>query len=388
MVTSHQPEVPAAVASQTGRIDIPFLFNTAFNGLEPSLNLVATHGEILVSDYRIIGNIGQGSFSTVYRAASTQNQDKPVSIKVLRNNKDCFDTGLGEIRIYSFMRREDPEGRRHIVCMLDCFYTREHLFIVTELLNNSLFAHYMHLETLGGNARAEYYNAATVGALAAQMLDALDFCAGHGIAHCDVKTPNICIANTEARKFKLIDFGSAVLRCDVHMSYLQSRWYRAPEVILGCPWDAKVDIWSLGCVLAEVLLGYCLFQFPTCELVLAAQKAARGAFPRHMLEAHPIAQMFFSESGCVYEVDPRGMAAGVYLLRSSPNAPLSSMLSARINPALFGEAPPGVTSFLEALLTIDPDERLSAADAIQHEWMAAFRLPPPPATAAPTTGTD
>lgn len=50
MVTSHQPEVPAAVASQTGRIDIPFLFNTAFNGLEPSANLVATHGEILVSE--------------------------------------------------------------------------------------------------------------------------------------------------------------------------------------------------------------------------------------------------------------------------------------------------------------------------------------------------
>ena len=50
MVTSHQPEVPAAVASQTGRIDIPFLFNTAFNGLEPSLNLVATHGEILVNE--------------------------------------------------------------------------------------------------------------------------------------------------------------------------------------------------------------------------------------------------------------------------------------------------------------------------------------------------
>ena len=45
----------------------------------------------------------------------------------------------------------------------------------------------------------------------------------------------------------------------VHNSYIQSRWYRAPEVILGMLWDAKVDLWSLGCLLAEVLIGNPMF---------------------------------------------------------------------------------------------------------------------------------
>ena len=100
--------------------------------------------------------------------------------------------------------------------------------------------------------------------------------------HCDVKTANICVVNSDARIFKLIDFGSAVLEYDVHMSYVQSRWYRAPEVMLGLAWDAKADVWSLGCTLAEVLLGAPLFQLPSSVLVLAGQLALCGPLPQWM----------------------------------------------------------------------------------------------------------
>ena len=59
---------------------------------------------------------------------------------------------------------------------------------------------------------------------------------------------------------KVIDLGSSCYVTDQLSSYVQSRSYRAPEVILGLPYDQKVDIWSLGCILAELLTGTVLFQ--------------------------------------------------------------------------------------------------------------------------------
>ena len=148
-------------------------------------------------------------------------ENRPVALKCLKNDKEKVDAGLGEARIQALIRLHDPHGRRHIVRLLDCFYYREHLFLVYERLNASVLAHYMHLETLGPRARAEYWHAGSIGALTIQMLDAFAFLACLGITHCDVKTTNICIVNAERRIFKLIDFGSVVLTHDAHMSYLQ-----------------------------------------------------------------------------------------------------------------------------------------------------------------------
>ena len=58
----------------------------------------------------------------------------------------------------------------------------------------------------------------------------------------------------------MIDFGSSCFTTDQLSSYVQSRSYRGPEVILGLPYGQKVDVWSLGCILAELLSGYVLFQ--------------------------------------------------------------------------------------------------------------------------------
>ena len=328
-----------------------------------------------------------------------------------------MDAGLGEARIQALIRLHDPRGRRHIVRLLDCFYYREHLFLVYERLNASVSAHCTHLETLGPRARAEYWHAGSIGALSIQMLDALAFLTYLGITHCDVKTANICIVNAERHIFKLIDFGWVVLTHDAHMSYLQvsatecpasahppdhlpsasrsprlggphvfdthhgaqppptlqSRWYRAPEVILGLSWTPKIDVWSLGCVAIEVALGFLPFQFASTELVLAAHKATRGPFPPWMREG-PLGPIYFSGSGCVYEVDPRAAAPGAYLLRAELNTTLHELLAQQLDPAIFGDVV-SFSNFAETLLTIDPDGRPTAAEALQHPWMASYSLP-------------
>jgi len=354
-------------------MSIPTIFNPNLNGMEPNPDFLPSPNETVGFNYTVDGILGSGSFATVFRAVHDGAENRPVALKCLKNDKEKVDAGLGEARIQALIRLHDPHGRRHIVRLLDCFYYREHLFLVYECLNASVLAHYMHLETLGPRARAEYWHAGSIGALSIQMLDALAFLASLGITHCDVKTANICIVNAERRIFKLIDFGSVVLTYDAHMSYLQSRWYRAPEVILGLSWTPKIDVWSLGCVAIELAFGFLPFQFASTDLVLAAHKATRGPFPPWMMEG-PLGSIYFSSSGCVYEVDPPAIAPGTYLLRSEPNTTLHELLAQHLDPSIFGDVL-SFSLFAETLLTLDPNVRPTAAEALQHPWMASYGLP-------------
>jgi serine/threonine protein kinase len=169
---------------------------------------------------------------------------------------------------------------------------------------------------------------------------------------------------------------------------LQSRWYRAPEVILGLNWTPKIDVWSLGCVAIEAALGFLPFQFASTELVLAAHHATRGPFPPWMMEG-PLGSIYFSGSGCVYEVDPSAAAPGAYLLRAEPNTTLPELLAQQLDPAIFGDVL-SFSHFAETLLTLDPDVRPTAAEALQHPWMASYGLPPidPPIVPATPTLSD
>ena len=254
-------EMPAAKREELAKISVPIYFCPHVNGLEATPNFRPSLPGERVVRYELSELVGKGSFASVYRASHVEN-GRPACVKVINPDKDSFEAGLGEIRILSLVLKHDPEGRRALVRMLDFFYYREHLMIVTERLNSNLLQHYMHLNAEG--SRAAYYNAPTLRVLSAQMLDALDFLHSIGVTHCDVKPPNICIVNSEARQFKLIDLGAAVLTHDVHSSYVQSRWYRAPEVMVGGAWGANVDCWALGCLLAELLLGAPLYQVIAC----------------------------------------------------------------------------------------------------------------------------
>jgi len=79
------------------------------------------------------------------------------------------------------------------------------------------------------------------------------------IIHCDLKPENILLKNPRRSAIKLIDFGSSCYLNKRAYSYIQSRFYRSPEVLLGLPYTQKIDMWSLGCVCVEMHTGEPLF---------------------------------------------------------------------------------------------------------------------------------
>lgn len=100
---------------------------------------------------------------------------------------------------------------------------------------------------------------------------------------------------------KVIDFGSSSFVTDRQSSYIQSRSYRAPEVILGLPYDGKIDMWSLGCVVAEMYTGEVTFQNDSELSMLSRIEAICGPFPRHMIAKGRHSHRIFTDSGLIYE---------------------------------------------------------------------------------------
>ena len=79
------------------------------------------------------------------------------------------------------------------------------------------------------------------------------------IIHCDLKPENILLKEPNKSGIKIIDFGSSTFLDERVYTYIQSRFYRAPEIMLGIPYDTGIDMWSFGCIMAELYIGYPIF---------------------------------------------------------------------------------------------------------------------------------
>jgi serine/threonine protein kinase len=96
--------------------------------------------------------------------------------------------------------------------------------------------------------------------IAKQILNSLHFLKEvAGVIHCDLKPENILFINEKCDQIKVIDFGSSCFNYKSGFTYVQSRYYRAPEILLGLPYTQAVDMWSFGCIMAELMTGRPLF---------------------------------------------------------------------------------------------------------------------------------
>ena len=135
------------------------------------------------------------------------------------------------------------------------------------------------------------------------MLQALHYIHGLGLIHCDLKPENILMRSYSRCLVKVIDFGSSCYTTDHLSSYIQSRSYRAPEVILGLPYGRKIDLWSLGCIIAELWTGQVLFQNDSIQTLLARVQGVCPApgIPDYMLAQGRDASRFFTPGRTLFE---------------------------------------------------------------------------------------
>ena len=133
------------------------------------------------------------------------------------------------------------------------------------MIKDNLYEFYKYINE---NNFENYFNLGRLQKITKQILIALEYIHSLKIVHCDLKPENILIKSINNTQIKVIDFGSSCFLHDHLSSYVQSRSYRAPEVILGCKYDNKIDMWSLGCILAELYTGSVIFQNDSIQSLL------------------------------------------------------------------------------------------------------------------------
>ena len=208
-------------------------------------------GDHLLYRYEILNLLGKGSFGQVCKCFDHKTK-KFSAIKVIRNKQKFHKQALIEIKILKYITDHDYEDLSNVVHLIDNFAFRKHICLKFEMLSMNLY----ELSKTNGNLG---FPINLVKVLASQIAVCLSFLRKKGIIHCDLKPENILLINPKNYDLKVIDFGSACF-CDERMfTYIQSRFYRSPEVILGVSYDCSIDVWSFGCILAELCIGYPLF---------------------------------------------------------------------------------------------------------------------------------
>lgn len=116
------------------------------------------------------------------------------------------------------------------------------------------------------------------------------------ILHCDLKPENILFTNNSDCDINIIDFGSSSFVGNQLYSYVQSRFYRAPEIVLGLPaYDFQVDMWSLGCIIGELYCGHPIFPAFDENELLEFHTSICGMPPDFMLEDSQKLTLFFKK---------------------------------------------------------------------------------------------
>lgn len=348
--------------------------NSGFDDDSGSYQMVA-HDHISYR-YEILKILGKGSFGQVLKAYDHKSQQH-VALKIVRNEKRFHKQAVEEIRILEHLKKQDKDNTCNIVHMTEHFTFRNHVCITFELLSMNLY------ELIKKN-KFQGFSLALVRKFAHSILMCLDMLYRNRIIHCDLKPENILLKQPGRSGIKVIDFGSSCYEHQRVYTYIQSRFYRAPEVILGGKYGMPIDIWSFGCILAELLTGYPLFPGEDEGDQLATMMEVLGMPPQKLVENCKRQRMFFSSKGhpryCSLTQNPDGTTSysGGHSRRGKFRGPPESKELSR---ALRGCEDPLFLDFLQRCLEWDPASRMTPAQALRHGWLRR-RLPKGPTEGA------
>nr|CAH0110540.1 unnamed protein product [Daphnia galeata] len=292
-----------------------------------------------MDQFKKIEKIGEGTYGIVYKAKDVET-GKFVALKKIRLESESEGVPSTAIREITVLKELDHP---HVVKLLDVVHVEKKIFLVFEYLNQDL-KKLLDSKPCG-------LEPASVKSFLWQMLKGIAFCHAHRILHRDLKPQNLLVNKNGL--LKLADFGLArafglPLRSYTHE--VVTLWYKAPEVLLGAKiYTTSVDIWSVGCIYAEMLKG------------------RTALFPGDS----EIDQLFriFRTMGTPDET----CWPGVSLLPDfKPNFPKWSGSSFE---EMFPRLDSDGLNLLMKLMLYDPNKRLSARQALHHRYFSGFQLP-------------
>ncbi|XP_024896868.1 dual specificity tyrosine-phosphorylation-regulated kinase 4 [Pteropus alecto] len=307
--------------------------------------------------YEVLEMIGKGSFGQVAKCLDHKNNEL-VALKIIRNKKRFHHQALVELKILEALRRKDKDNTYNVVHMKDFFYFRNHLCITFELLGINLYE-------LMKNNSFQGFSLSIVRRFTLSVLKCLQMLYVEKIIHCDLKPENIVLYQKGQVSVKVIDFGSSCYQHEKVYTYIQSRFYRSPEVILGHPYNMAIDMWSLGCIMAELYTGYPLFPGENEVEQLACIMEVLGLPPNHFIQTASRRQTFFDSKGF-----PKNITNNRGKKRYPDSKDLTMVLKTYDSSFL---------DFLRRCLVWEPSLRMTPDQALKHAWIHEARnLKPQP----------
>ncbi|KAI8987654.1 kinase-like domain-containing protein [Mycotypha africana] len=297
--------------------------------------------------YEILELMGKGSFGQVLRCFDHRTGQK-VAVKMIRNKRRFHAQAMVEVKILENLICWDPEDRYHNVRMTGNFLFRNHLCIVFECLSMNLY------EFIKSN-NFQGFSMGLIRRFAIQLLNSLTLLQKHKLIHCDLKPENILLKHPTKSAIKVIDFGSSCLENEKVYTYIQSRFYRSPEVILGMNYGLPIDMWSLGCILGELHTGYPVFPGENEQDQLACIMEIQGIPEMYIIEKSSRRKLFFDSQN-----NPRIQPNSKGRKRRPGTKPLAHALKASDEDFI---------DFVDKCLQWDPDQRMRPDEALKHPWI-------------------
>lgn len=298
-------------------------------------------GDHLAYRFEILAMFGGGAFGKVVRAYDHKTHNT-VAIKIIVNTDQMHEQGKIEAAILAKLNKYHVPN---VVRAYDYFVFRSHICVTFEILGKNLYevSQSMCFHPLPTRLVKQY---------AIQMMTALKHCHEAGIVHCDVKPENILILPNNKNSVKLIDFGSGCFKGRQKYEYIQSRFYRAPEVVIGIEYGPPMDIWSMALVFVELLIGKPLFPCDDELELLQMITEIFGPPPRELVRQGKRHSEFFDSQ------------MNLRVSRGKTRRPFSVSLKRVLN-----TNDPHLCDFITGCLTWDQRERMTAEEALEHPWL-------------------
>ncbi|XP_074044589.1 homeodomain-interacting protein kinase 1 isoform X6 [Macrotis lagotis] len=338
----------------------------------------------MTNSYEVLEFLGRGTFGQVAKCWKRSTKEI-VAIKILKNHPSYARQGQIEVSILSRLSSENAD-EYNFVRSYECFQHKNHTCLVFEMLEQNL---YDFLKQNKFSPLPLKY----IRPILQQVATALMKLKSLGLIHADLKPENIMLVDPVRQPYrvKVIDFGSAShVSKAVCSTYLQSRYYRAPEIILGLPFCEAIDMWSLGCVIAELFLGWPLYpgaseydqiryisqtQGLPAEYLLSAGTKTSRFFNRDPNLGYPLWRLKTPEEHEL-ETGIKSKEARKYIFNCLDDMAQVNMSTDLEGTDMLAEKADRreYIDLLKKMLTIDADKRITPLKTLNHPFVTMTHL--------------